>query len=95
MESLKVTKEIAIRAILCGSCKIPSVGSETKEYSSSDLQWGERLFTRDELKKLKIPLWAMSGSGSGSGYGDGSGDGSGYGYGYGDGDGSGYGDGDG
>ena len=80
METLKITKEIAIRAILHGACKIPKVGSLISEFSQSDLVWAEKMFLIDDFTQ---PLWTLSGSGSGSGYGSG----------YGSGDGSGDGDG--
>ena len=103
-KSLIVTKEIAVKALLFGACRIPKIGSKIEEYSQSDLIWAERLGI-----KLKELLWIKSvdgsgdgsgygsGDGSGYGYGDGSGSGygDGYGYGYGDGSGSGYGDGSG
>jgi hypothetical protein len=99
MELLKVTKDLAIRCILFGSCKVPKVGSPPSDFSASELIWAERIFTPKELKIFKQPLWTLSGYGYGygSGYGDGSGYGYGYGSGYGDGSGSGdgYGYGDG
>jgi hypothetical protein len=99
MEILKVTKDIAIRTILFGSCTIPKVGRPVSEFSQSELIWAERIFSASELKAFDEPLWTRAGSGygDGSGYGSGSGYGDGYGYGAGsgDGDGSGSGDGDG
>ncbi len=71
MELLKVTKDIAIRTILFGSCTIPKVGKLINEFSFSDLIWAERLFTPEELKAFKVPLWTLSGSGSGDGDGSG------------------------
>ena len=74
-----VSRELAIKVVLHGACRIPEVGKSFSEFSTSDLIWAE------DKKIAAIPLWVLSG------YGDGYGDGSGYGYGYGDG--SGYGDG--
>ena len=106
MEQLTVTKDIAIRAIVCGACKVPMVGTPVSYFSTYDLIWAENLFDPTELKAFRIPLWAHAGygAGDGAGYGDcygagtsactGDGDGTNYGYrdgaGYG-GDGSGYG----
>ncbi len=107
MELLKVTRDIVIRCILFGACKIPKVGDLFNAYSFSELVWAERIFSPTELKAFRVPLWVLSGYGSGYGYGDGSGygygsgsgygygSGSGYGYGYGSGYGYGYGYGDG
>jgi len=81
---LKVTPELALKAVLMGACRMPEIGKKVEDFSFSDLVWGEKLFQSQELK---IPLWACAKSGYGSGYGsgDGSGSGSGYdsGYGYG------------
>lgn len=99
MEILKVTKAIALKALLFGACKPAIVGSDVKEYSTSDLIWAEKLFTEDQLKAFEIPLWLMSGYGyrdgndgygEGYGYGDGK---DGYSYGNGSGNGNGYGNG--
>ena len=83
MEPLKVTKDIATRAILFGACSIPRVGQLVSEFSTSSLIWAEKMFSLSELKAFKFPLWTFSGSGYGSGYGSGSGYGYGYGSGYG------------
>jgi hypothetical protein len=73
MELLKVTKDIAIRCVLLGACKIPKVGALASSFSFSELTWAEQIFSKKELATFKIPLWTCSGYGSG--YGDGSGDG--------------------
>jgi hypothetical protein len=99
MELLKVTPELAIRAIICNACRVPEVGTLVSELSMSDLIWAERIFTAKELQEFNRPLWTFSGSGDGYGYGsahsygDGAGYGFVYGYGYGDGAGYGYGSG--
>ena len=103
--NIKVTKELSLRAVLFGACKMPQIGRKIKDFSSADLCWAERILSQKEKNKFDRPLWTYSSSGSGdgdgyssgSGYGDGSGDGSGsgYGYGYGYGYSYGYGDGDG
>lgn len=85
MEDLKITKDIAIRCVLFGACKIPKVGRLFNSFSTSDLIWAERIFVKKELAKFKTPLWLCSGDG-GSG---GGGGGGGYGYGSGGGDGDG------
>ena len=82
-----VTKDIAIRCVLFGACKVPKVGTPAKVFSFAGLAWAERMFTKAELKKVGVPLWALSGYGDG--YGDGDGYGNGYGYGDGDGNGNG------
>ena len=89
--SVIVTKDLAIKTVLLGACRIPQVGKSIKEFSFDDLIWAD---TKKELKEKKsLPLWTLGsygyGSGYGYGYGYGSGDGSGYGSGSGDGDGSG------
>ena len=71
MEFLKVTKEIAIKAILFGACSIPKIGQDASEFSVSSLSWAERLFSPKELKAFGRPLWTFSRSGSGSGSGSG------------------------
>jgi len=81
MDALKVTRDIALRCILFGGCKIPKVGEFFSKYSFSDLVWAERLFSTVELTAFKQPLWTFYGSGSGYGSGYGYGYGSGYGYG--------------
>ena len=95
MARLVVTKDIAIRAVLAGACRTPTVGSLVSSFSQSDLVWAEQLFSGEERKSFNIPLWVRSGYGSGyghgDGYGDGYGDGSGDGYGHGDGSGDGHG----
>ena len=91
-KSLIVTKEMAVKTILFGACKVPAVGNRIAGFSQSELIWAEQMLPINGLK-LKIPLWAMSGSGYGDGDGYGYGSSSGYGSGYGDGDGSGYGSG--
>ena len=87
-----ITKDLAIKAVLHGSCRIPKVGEPISRLSTQDLIWGEEKGFVSESDKKKIgvnlPLWVLSGSGSGSGYGDGDGSGYGDGYGYGDGSGS-------
>jgi hypothetical protein len=103
-----VTRELALKCVLMGACKAPTIGTKISQISTSHLIWAEdrEIVSKTDLKKLTgntLPLWVLSGygDGSGDGYGSGSGsgsgygDGSGYGYGYGDGYGSGYGDGDG
>lgn len=73
MECLTVTKDIAIRAILSGACYVPKIGTPVSEIPAGDLIWSERMFSKTELEKMKIPLWVLSGYGygDGSGYGDG------------------------
>ena len=75
-KSIVVTKEMAVKAILFGACKVPEVGSRISQYTQSDLIWAEQLLP---IKKvvIDVPLWTLSGYGSGYGYGYG--DGSGYG----------------
>ena len=67
MERLVVTKDLAIRAILYGACKVPKVGAPAREFSTADLIWAERIFEPKELKAFELPLWVLSGSGDGSG----------------------------
>ena len=91
-----ITKDIALKVVLHGACKIPPIGKKISDMPSPDLSWVDnaKVFTQKEVKKItgsNLPLYLLSGYGSGYGYGDGSGDGYGYGSGYGDGDG--YGDG--
>jgi hypothetical protein len=91
----KITKELALKAVLFGACRIPRVGKKIGSLSFEDLLWAERILTNKEKNDLKRPLWVLGygygydngdyGSGSGYGYGSGCGSGSGYGYyGYGD-----------
>jgi len=87
-----ITKEIALRAVLFGACRIPKVGENIKCLSQSDLFWAEKILFPRERKALKIPLWCC-GYGDGDGTGNGDGDVFGNGDGDGDGDGNGYGDG--
>lgn len=61
---MKVTVNLAVKAVLMGACRIPEVGKRVKDFSFSDLVWGERLFTGRERKKFKVPLWCY-----GTGYG--------------------------
>ena len=70
--SLIVTKELAIRAVLFGACRIPMVGKSIKDFSQPDLIWAERILSIKERKKIGLPLWVL-GSGYGDGYGYGSG----------------------
>ena len=72
------TKEIALKAVLHGACKIPKVGRPIQRFSRSELIWVEESFYKNPTGK--IPLWCMAdGSGDGSGYGSGYGCGDGYG----------------
>ena len=65
-----ITKEIALKAVLFGACRIPKVGEDIGRLSQSDLVLAEKILTKNEKDKLKIPLFVMSsGDGSGSGYG--------------------------
>ena len=97
-----ITKEIAVRVVLAGACRIPPIGKKISDMSTSELDWvdSRKIFSDSEVKKLTgttVPLYFLSiskdGSGYGSGYGSGSGYGDGSGYGYGDGSGSGSGSG--
>ena len=82
-----ITKDLAIKAVLHGSCRIPKVGEPISRLSTQDLIWvEEKGFVSESDKKkmgVNLPLWVLSGDGSGSGSGSGYGDGSGSGYGYG------------
>ena len=62
-----ITKEIAIRAVLFGACKIPPVGARISEFSTSDLIWAEKILTQEEKKKMTLPLWVQSENGDGYG----------------------------
>ena len=100
MENGVIDKYDVAKVILFGACldRIPKVGTNIKDFSTSDLIWAERLLPIKGFKNI-LPLWWCSGSGDGYGYGSGdgygSGSGSGYGYGYGSGDGYGSGSGSG
>ena len=75
-----VTRELAIKAVLHGACRIPEVGQPLSEIKTEDLIWAEsKGFVTEKDKMTKLPIWVLSGSGSGDGYGYGSGDGYGYG----------------
>ena len=85
-----ITRELAIKAVLHGACRIPRVGQEISRLSTEDLIWVENIgcVTAEQKQSLgiKIPIWVLSvsgygyGSGSGDGYGSGDGSGSGDGY---------------
>lgn len=87
-----VTKEMALKAVLCGSCYAPKVGKKIADHSVADLIWGEENKLFEGLDKT-IPIWALSRIGYGFGDSSGYRDGSGYSFGDSSGDGSGYGDG--
>ena len=64
----KVTKEIAVKAVLLGACKLPSVWATVSSFSFSELLWAHSAGI-GEKSANELPLWARSGSGSGSGSG--------------------------
>lgn len=67
-----ITREIALRAVLCGACKVPEVGRPVSDLSQSALIWAEDAGIAEGVK-APLPIWVLSGSGSGDGDGDGDG----------------------
>ena len=62
-----VTKEIALKVVLMGACRIPKIGSNASSFSTSALIWAE---DHDIKIENDLPLWVLS-SGYGNGYGAG------------------------
>lgn len=81
----KLTKEMVIKVVLYGACRIPEESMDIADIKQQDLIWAENNIMG--LPEFDLPVWCMSNSGFGYG--------NGYGYGYGYGFGNGYGDGDG
>ncbi len=40
-----ITKELAVKAILFGACRVPSVRKLISSFSQQDLIWAEKLLT--------------------------------------------------
>ena len=89
----KITKEIALKAVLLGACSLPEIGMAISKLPTSSLIWAENkgMANREEIRiatGFDLPLWVLYGDGDGygDGYGDGDGSGEGYGDSYGEGE---------